>query len=316
MDLPIGFGDIKEASDRIRPWINRTPVLTCGTMDRISGASLFFKCENFQKAGAFKARGAMNAVLSLSEEEAKNGVATHSSGNHAAALSLAADGRGIPAYVVMPSNAPPVKIAAVRGYGGRITFCEPTLDAREKGLASIIAETGATLIHPFDDMRVIAGQGTAAMELLEDSGDLDIVIAPVGGGGLLGGTSIAVKALCRRCAVCGGEPRKADDALRSFRTGRLVPSVNPDTIADGLRTSLSLLTLSIIRKNVEDIVTVGEEEIIAAMRLVWERMKIVVEPSSAVAVAAVLSGRIDVKGKRVGVIISGGNVDLSALPWK
>lgn len=316
MDLAIRFSDITEASERIRPWINRTPVLTCGTLDRISGAALFFKCENFQKAGAFKARGAMNAVLSLSEEEAKNGVATHSSGNHAAALSLAAAKRGIPAYVVMPANAPPVKIAAVRGYGGRITFCEPTLDAREKGLASVIRETGASSIHPFDDRRVIAGQGTAAMELIEDRGDLDIVIAPVGGGGLLSGTSISVKALCRRCAVYGGEPHKADDAERSFRSGKLVPSVNPDTIADGLRTSLSFLTLSIIRTNVEDIVTVGEEEIIAAMRLVWERMKIVIEPSSAVAVAAVLSGRMDIKEKKVGIIISGGNVDLSALPWK
>ncbi|MCU0638876.1 MAG: pyridoxal-phosphate dependent enzyme [Candidatus Krumholzibacteria bacterium] len=315
MSLPVKPGDIVEAAGRIAPWINRTPVLTCGTLDRMSGASLFFKCENFQKAGAFKARGAMNAVLSLSEEEAKKGVATHSSGNHAAALSLAAAKRGIPAYVVMPSNAPPVKVAAVRGYGGLITFCEPTLEARETGLAAVIRETGASTVHPYDDRRVVAGQGTAAMELLEDHGDLDAIAAPVGGGGLLSGTSIAAGAKGRRRAVYGCEPRNADDALRSFRSGKLVPSVNPDTIADGLRTSLCPLTLSIIMENVEDIVTVSEDEIVAAMRLVFERMKIIIEPSSAVAVAAALSGRMKIEGKRVGIIISGGNVDTSALPW-
>ena len=315
MELPVKPDDILEAGRRIGPFINRTPVLTCGTLDAMSGASLFFKCENFQKAGAFKARGAMNAVLSLSEEEAKKGVATHSSGNHAAALSLAAARRGIPAYVVMPSNAPPVKVAAVRGYGGRITFCEPTLEARETGLAAVIGETGATAVHPFDDRRVVAGQGTAAMELLEDHDDLEVIAAPVGGGGLLSGTSIAARAKGRRRAVYGCEPRNADDAQRSFRSGKLVPSVNPDTIADGLRTSLSPLTLSIIMENVEDIVTVSEDEIVAAMRLVFERMKIVIEPSSAVAVAAALSGRMNVTGKKAGIIISGGNVDTAALPW-
>jgi threonine dehydratase len=307
--------DIRRAAVRIRPYIHRTPVLTCESINHMVGAFLFFKCENFQKAGAFKMRGATNAVFSLGDEEANRGVATHSSGNHAAALSLAATLRGIEAYIVMPSNAPSVKQAAVRGYGGRITFCEPTLQAREETLAKVVEETGAVFIPPYNHPGIIAGQGTAALELLEDSPRLDAVIAPVGGGGLMSGTAIAAKSFRRDIQVYGAEPAMADDAYRSFKTGVLQPSLNPATVADGLRTSLGELNFAIIRKNVDDIATVSEESIIKAMRLIWERMKIIVEPSCAVPLAALLEKKLDVAGRKVGIILSGGNVDLDRLPW-
>jgi len=279
------------------------------------GAELFFKCENFQKAGAFKIRGATNAVLILGDEEASRGVATHSSGNHAAALALAARRRGIRAYVVMPENTPAVKKAAVEGYGAEISFCRPTLQAREEGLARVVDATGAAFIHAYNDYRVIAGQGTAALELCEKFADLDIVMAPVGGGGLLSGTAIAVSAISPRTSVVAAEPEEADDAYRSLKAGRIIPSDNPDTIADGLRTSLGSLTFPIIQKKVSAIVTVSEEAIVEAMRLIWERMKILVEPSAAATVGAMLSGPTEIPGTRIGVILSGGNVDLANLPW-
>jgi len=307
--------DVRQAAERIRPWAHRTPVLTCSGLDAMVGANLFFKCENFQKVGAFKFRGATNAVRSLSDEEAARGVATHSSGNHAAALSLAARLRGIPAHVVMPRTSNAVKQAAVAAYGGRIVLCEPTLAARETTLETVVAETGATVVHPYNDPLVIAGQGTAAMELLEDVRDLDIVMTPVGGGGLLSGTAIAVTGLSPRTRVVAAEPAAADDAFRSLKEGRILPSVDPRTVADGLLTSLGTLTFAIIRERVWEIVTVGEDAIVAAMRLVWERMKIVIEPSSAVPVGALIEGSVRAPGCRIGVILTGGNVDLDQLPW-
>lgn len=308
--------DVREAAARIRPHARRTPTLTCSSLDRRAGATIFLKCENFQKVGAFKFRGACNAVFSLSDAEAARGVATHSSGNHAQALALAARLRGIPARVVMPSTAPAVKKAAVAGYGATITLCEPTLEAREATLAQVVRESGACPIHPYDDDRVIAGQGTAALELLEDHPDLDVVIAPVGGGGLLSGTAIAATALSPRIRVLAGEPEAADDAFRSVQAGRILPAGDPRTVADGLRTSLGLRTFPIIRDRVERIVTVSEAGIVEAMRYLWERAKIVVEASSAVPVAALLGGKVDLAGLRIGVILSGGNVDLEALPWQ
>jgi len=277
---------------------------------------VFLKCENLQKVGAFKFRGACNAVFSLPESDVERGVVTHSSGNHAQALALAARLRGIPAYIVMPHNSPAVKKAAVDGYGGKITFCEPTLEARETTQSKVAAETGATVVHPYNNYQVIAGQGTAAMELLLDVPDLDIILAPVGGGGLLSGTAIAATELSPRIRVIGTEPEQADDAFRSLAAGTIIPSVNPQTIADGLRTSLGDLTFPIIRERVERIVTVSEAGIIAAMRFVWERAKIVIEPSAAVAVGALWERKIDLIGLRVGVILSGGNVDLDKLPWQ
>ncbi|MEE9612202.1 MAG: pyridoxal-phosphate dependent enzyme, partial [Desulfatiglandales bacterium] len=274
--------EIREAYERIRPFVHHTPVLTCNSLNRMCEGEIFFKCENFQKVGAFKIRGATNAVFSLGDKEASQGVATHSSGNHAAALALAARWRGIKAHVVMPENAPDIKRNAVADYGAEITICKPTLDAREKGLAEVVDLTGATFIHPYNDHRVISGQGTAALELCEEIPDLDIVMTPVGGGGLLGGTAIAVSAISPNTQVIAAEPERADDAYRSFRGGRIIPVNNPDTIADGLRTSLGDLTFPIIRKYVKEIVTVSEEEIIQAMRCIWERMKIIVEPSAAV----------------------------------
>jgi threonine dehydratase len=310
------LNDIRNAAERIRPYAHRTPVLTCATLDRKVGAHVFLKCENFQKVGAFKFRGACNAVLSLSESDAARGVVTHSSGNHAQALALAARLRGITAYIVMPDNSSAVKMAAVEGYGGKITLCEPTQEAREATLARLKEETGATLVHPYNNHQVIAGQGTAALELLQDVPDLDVVIAPVGGGGLLSGTSIAATELSPRIRVLAGEPEAADDAFRSLAEGKILPSVSPQTIADGLRTSLGDLTFPIIRKRVEQIVTVSEAEIVAAMRFVWERVKIIIEPSSAVAVAALWKDEANLSGLRVGVILSGGNVDLERLPWQ
>ncbi|NOZ12974.1 MAG: pyridoxal-phosphate dependent enzyme [Acidobacteria bacterium] len=311
----VSFENICQAAARVRPYIHRTPVLTCTALDRMAGASLYFKCENFQRAGAFKYRGACNAVFSLSDDRAKRGVATHSSGNHAGALARAAQVRGIPARVVMPENAPEVKVEAVRGYGAQVIFCEPNLEARETALNRLVEESGAVFVHPYDTPLVIAGQGTAAVELITDAGNLDIVLAPVGGGGLLSGTAISTKTLLPQARVFGTEPKQADDAFRSFRSGVLVPSRNPNTIADGLLTSLGKLTFPLIRQFVDDILTVSEEGIKKAMALIWERMKILVEPSSAVALAAVLEHPEPFRNRRVGIILSGGNVDLKHLPW-
>ncbi len=307
--------DLREAHQRIEPFIHRTPVLTSGTIDRMAGGEIFFKCENLQKAGAFKIRGACNAVFSLSDDEAKRGVATHSSGNHAAALALAARWRGIPAHVVMPENSPHVKKLAVAGYGAEIVFCKPTLEARERALAEVVARTGANVVHPYNDLRVITGQGTTAIELCEQVQNLDLVVAPVGGGGLLSGTAVAVALVSPKTAVIAAEPERADDAYRSFKSGHIVPSLDPNTIADGLRTSLGDLTFPIIQRYVRDIVLVSEEAIVEAMRCLWERMKILVEPSAAVPLGAILSRRLDVAGRRAGLIVSGGNVDLDRLPW-
>jgi threonine dehydratase len=306
---------IRQAAERIAPYAHRTPVMTCETLNRMTGADLYFKCENFQKVGAFKFRGACNTVLSLSDAERAKGVATHSSGNHAAALALAAKLTGSSAHIVMPKTAPKVKVAAVEGYAGKITFCEPTLDARETTCQRIIDETGTTLVHPYNDYRIIAGQGTAALELLDEVGDLDYVLAPVGGGGLLSGTAIAVTELSPKTKVIAAEPKGADDAYRSIQAGRIIPSVNPNTIADGLLTSLGDKTFPIIRDRVCEIVTVDDSAILRAMRTVWERMKILIEPSAAVPVAALLDRKINPTGQRIGIILSGGNVDLDRLDW-
>ena len=308
--------DIRQAAERIRPYAHRTPVLTCASLDQQVGAQVFMKCENLQKVGAFKFRGACNAVFSLTDEEATRGVATHSSGNHAQALALAARIRGIPAFIVMPENAPTVKKAAVAGYGGQITFCEQTLQSRESSLAQVVEETGATVIHPYNTHQVIAGQGTATLELLEEIPDLEVVIAPVGGGGLLSGTSIAAQGISADIRVIGAEPEMADDAYRSLQAGHIIPSENPRTIADGLLTSLCDLTFSIIQQNAEQIVTVSETAILEAMKFVWERAKIIIEPSAAVPVALLWERKIDLTGLRVGAILSGGNVDLDRLPWQ
>ncbi|MDD3179754.1 MAG: pyridoxal-phosphate dependent enzyme [Opitutaceae bacterium] len=313
--MPLDLAAIHAAHDRIRPMIHRTPVLTSAWLDEQSGDSLAFKCENFQKAGSFKARGAANAVFSLTEAEAALGVATHSSGNHAAALARAARLRGIPAYIVMPSNSARTKVRAVEGYGARIAFCEPTQQAREEACARVLAETGAALIHPFNDYRVMAGQGTAALELLEDRPDLDIMLCPIGGGGLLSGTAIAAKGVKPDIKVIAVEPLGADDAARSFHAGRLIPLEQAHTIADGLRTSVGARNFPLIRRYVDDIVTVSEDCIVAAMRQLWDVLKIVVEPSGAVPYAAILEGKLARAGRRAGLILSGGNVDLDALPW-
>ena len=315
MSATLTLADIRAAHARIADKIHRTPVLTRATLDALCGAQLFFKCENFQKIGAFKARGATNAVFALTDAEAANGVATHSSGNHAAALARAARLRGIPAHIVMPSNAPKTKIESVRRNGGFIVFCEPTLVAREAACAKIIAETGARLVHPFDDYAVMAGQGTATLELLEQAPDLDLIIVPVGGGGLLCGTAVAAKGARPGIRVIAAEPAGADDAARSVAAGRLIPLEQAATIADGLRTSLSARTFPLIQQQVDGIVTVSEESIVAAMRRIWEVLKIIIEPSCAVPYAAVMDEKIDVSGKRVGIILTGGNVDLDALPW-
>lgn len=309
------FEDVLAASEAIGSFIHHTPVLTSQQIDGISGARLFFKCENFQKVGAFKFRGATNAVIKLTEEQRRSGVVTHSSGNHAAALAHAAVSRGVRAYIVMPSSAPEVKKRAVAGYGAEITFCEPTLAAREAAAAEVIHRTGATLIHPYDNFNIIAGQGTAALEALTEYSDADAIMAPVGGGGLLSGTAIAARHLIPSIKIYGAEPALADDAARSFRTGILQAPLPPKTIADGLLTSLCERTFTAIKENVNDILTVTEEQIIEAMRLVWERMKIIIEPSSAVPLAAMLANRSLFAGKKVVIIISGGNADLSKLPF-
>ena len=309
----IRLEDIQVAAKRIGPWAHRTPVLSARSLDERCGGTILLKCENFQRVGAFKVRGAMNAVLQLDESERADGVITHSSGNHAQALALAGKLAGVPVCVVMPRTAPAVKRAATEGYGATVVSCEPTLADREATVARLIAEHGYALVHPYDDWRVIAGQGTAALELLDQADPLDIVVTPCGGGGLLSGTAIAVKGLSPTTLVIGAEPKNADDARRSLELGRIVPSEDPKTVADGLRTTLGERDFSVIRKHVDAIVTATEAEILDAMRFVWERFKIVIEPSCAVPVAAILNGKIDVKGKRVGVIITGGNVDLDPL---
>ncbi len=309
------LSDIRTAAERISPYAHRTPILTCRGIDEKVNAHLYFKCENFQKVGAFKFRGAANAVFSLSETEISRGVATHSSGNHAAALALAARNRGAKAYAVMPRTSPQVKKDAVAGYGAEIIYCEPTLQSRESTLDEIVKKTGAAFIHPYNDERIIAGAGTAGLELIEEIPDLDIVMTPVGGGGLLSGTSISVKELSPQTLVIAAEPEGADDAYRSLKEDRIIPSVNPETIADGLLTSLGEKTFAVIRKRVDQIITVSDDAIITAMRLIWERMKIVVEPSAAVTLGGLLEKRFDHAKKRIGIIISGGNVDLNHLPW-
>ncbi len=310
-----GKKHIISASEIIEKYINKTPVMTSKTFDEMFGCHFLFKCENFQKAGAFKSRGAVNAVFSLSDEDLKSGVATHSSGNHAQALARAAKIRGVKAYIVMPDNAPKVKVDAVKYYGGEITFCEPTLEARESTLKNILERTGAVEIHPYNKFEIIAGQATAAKEMLEDFPETDILLAPVGGGGLLSGTALSAHYFGDNVSVIGCEPAGADDAYRSFYSGKIIPSVNPKTIADGLLTSLGELNFEIIRKYVDEIVTVDENSIKQAMRLIWERMKLVIEPSSAVPFAAVLENKIDIKNKTVGIILSGGNVDLEKLKF-
>ena len=310
----LSLDDIELAAERIRSFAHRTPVLTSDSINRMAGAQLYFKCENFQKAGAFKFRGACNAVLGADRDITEVGVATHSSGNFAQALSLAARIRHVPAYIVMPENATPAKRAAVVEYGGEITLCEPTLEAREKMLAEVQERTDAAFIHPYNNELVIAGQGTAALELLREVDELDTIAAPVGGGGLISGTALAVAGMSDDTRVIGVEPSGADDARRSLEAGRIIPSKNPQTIADGLLTSLGDITFSIISAFVERIVTVDDAYIIRAMRLIWERMKIVVEPSAAVVLGAILQGTLDVMGERVGIILSGGNVDLDAIP--
>ena len=314
MNFPT-LSDIQAAHARIQPFVHRTPVLTSSAINEIAGCELFFKCENFQKVGAFKARGAANAVMKLSSEQRANGVATHSSGNHAAALARAASVAGIPSYIVMPSNAPEIKKKAVKGYGGEIIECEPTLQARETTLEAVVERTGATFIPPFDYLDVIEGQATCALELLEDQPGLDIVMAPVGGGGLLAGTALFVHYMNPQIQVIAGEPTGADDAFRSFHEGSIVPNTSTNTIADGLLTSLGKLPFAVIQKHVKDILLATDPQIIEAMRLVFERMKLVIEPSGAVPLAALLASKERFAGKKVGIVFSGGNVDLGKLPF-
>jgi threonine dehydratase len=301
---------IREAHARIAPHIHRTPIFRSASLDQRAGARLFFKCENLQKTGSFKIRGATNVVFSLEEDVARRGVVTHSSGNHGAAVAYAARRRGIPAWIVVPRNAPEVKRRAITDFGGEVATCEPTMEAREATAREICERTGATLVHPYDDDRIIAAQGTATVELIEDAGELDYVLAPVSGGGLLSGTAIAAQSLRPGIRVTGCEPAGADDAWRSLRSGQIEKNVKVDTIADGLRASLSERTFAILRERIDQIALIREEEILEAMRLVWERMKLIIEPSSAVTAAAALFGKLDIKDRRVGVILSGGNLDL------
>ncbi|MBN7814763.1 pyridoxal-phosphate dependent enzyme [Algoriphagus pacificus] len=309
------LAEIKAAHARIQPFIHRTPILSSTAINEIAGCGIFFKCENFQKVGAFKARGAANAVMKLTEEQKAKGVATHSSGNHAAALARAASVAGIPSYIVMPSNAPEIKKKAVKGYGGEIIECEPNLKARETTLEAVVAKTGATFIPPYDFMDVIEGQATCALELIEDQANLDIIMAPVGGGGLLGGTALTTHYLSPNTEVIAGEPAGADDAFQSFQAGKIIPQSGPNTIADGLLTSLGVLNFELIQNYVSDILLATDPQIIEAMRLIYERMKIVIEPSCAVPLAALLANQDRFAGKKVGIILSGGNVDLGKLPF-
>ena len=315
MVLP-DFSAILRAHEMIKPYLHQTPVLTSQSINQLIGCELLFKCENFQKVGAFKFRGASNAVFSMNEKAAVAGVGTHSSGNHAAALALAARMRGIAAHIVMPSNAPMVKKLAVAGYGAHITYCEPTLKAREETLQQLVDQLGLTVVHPYNNFEVISGQGTAALELFQEDKNLDIIMCPVGGGGLLAGTALTARAINRRCKVIGSEPKAADDAYRSLRDGFIHPSVQPKTIADGLLTSLGTMNFEIIREHVDEILTVEEASIVAAMRLVWERMKIIIEPSSAVPLAAIMENKEKFLGQKVGIIVSGGNVELTNLPFQ
>ncbi len=309
------YEDMLAAHERIKPYIHRTPVLTSAYFNDLVGAELFFKCENFQKAGAFKVRGACNAVFGLSEEKAAKGVATHSSGNHALSLSYAAGRRGIPCHVVMPRTAPQAKKDAVIGYGGRITECEPSTSSREATFARVEEETGADFVHPYNDERVIAGQGTCARELQDQVEGLDAVIAPIGGGGMISGTCLTLSTIAPQVKIYAAEPEEADDAFQSFRKGEIVAYDAPVTVADGLKVPLKELTWHFVQNHVTDILTASEQEIVDAMRLIWARMKIVMEPSSAVPLATILKNRDLFAGKRVGIIITGGNVDLDKLPW-
>ncbi|CAH0991158.1 L-threo-3-hydroxyaspartate ammonia-lyase [Sinobacterium norvegicum] len=309
------FDDVLAAKERIAPHVHRTPVLTSSFFNELTGAELFFKCENFQKAGAFKVRGASNAVFGLSEEMAEKGVATHSSGNHALSLSYAAGRRGIPVTVVMPRTAPQAKKDAVKGYGGVIVECEPSTSSREETFAQVVAESGAEFVHPYNDPRVIAGQATCSMELNEQVDNLDAVIAPIGGGGMISGTCLALSNIAPDIKIYAAEPLNADDAARSFKAGHIIADDAPDTIADGLKVPLKDLTWHFVSHHVTDILTATEDEIVDAMKLIWKRMKIVMEPSSAVPLATVIKNPEIFKGKRVGIIITGGNVDLDSLPW-
>ena len=311
----IDLDTMRAAHQRIRPYIHRTPILTNSWLNDACGASLFFKCENFQKVGAFKARGATNAVFALDDETARRGVATHSSGNHGAAVARAAKLRGVAAHIVMPSNSAKVKVRAVKSYGAHVVFCEPTEESRELTCADVINRTRATLIHSFENEHVITGQGTAAMELLDDIADLDVIMCPIGGGGLSSGTAIAAKSMRPQIKVIAVEPANADDAAQSFRAGRRLVTDKKFTIADGLRTNIGEPNFAIVQQYVDDIVTVSEEAIVSAMRTIWETMKIVIEPSAAVPYAAIQQQKIDIAGKRAGIILTGGNVDLDALPW-
>jgi threonine dehydratase len=309
------FDDMLEAHKRIEPYIHRTPVLTSSYFNELTGAQLFFKCENFQKAGAFKVRGASNAVFGLSDEDAARGVCTHSSGNHALSLSYAAGRRGIPCNVVMPRTAPEAKKAAVRGYGGIITECEPSTSSREEVFAQVQAKTGGDFIHPYNDPRVIAGQGTCSREFMEQTDGIDMMVAPIGGGGMISGTCLTLSNIAPEVQIIASEPEQADDAYRSFKAGHIIADDAPSTIADGLKVPLKELTWHFVSNHVSDILTATEQEIIDAMKLTWQRMKIVMEPSCAVPLATILKNKEKFAGKRVGVIVTGGNVDLAKLPW-
>ncbi len=314
MEIPT-LSDMLAAHERIAPHIHRTPVMRSRVIDELAGAELFFKCENFQKAGAFKARGATNAVFGLDKKRAPRGVATHSSGNHGACLAYAAQRRGVPCSVVMPRTAPQSKKDAVSGYGARVVECDPSVSSREKVFARVVAETGSEFVHPYNDPRVIAGQATCAKELIEQVHSLDAVIAPIGGGGMISGTCLTLSNLAPGIQVYAAEPEQADDAFRSFKAGRIIADDAPDTIADGLRVPLKDLTWHFVRRHVTDVLTASEEEIVAAMKLIWKRMKLVMEPSSAVPLAAILKNRDVFAGRRVGVVVTGGNVDIDRLPW-
>ena len=309
------FEDMLAAHERIKPYVHRTPILTSSYLNELIGAEIFFKCENFQKAGAFKVRGASNAVFGLSDEEARNGVCTHSSGNHALSLSYAAGRRGIPCNVVMPRTAPQAKKDAVKGYGGIITECEPSTTSREAVFAVVQSETGGDFVHPYNDPRVIAGQGTCSRELMEQTDGVDIVVAPIGGGGMISGTCLTLSNIAPETQIIAAEPEQADDAYRSFKAGHIIADDAPNTIADGLKVPLKDLTWHFVSNHVTDIMTASEDEIVDAMKLTWQRMKIVIEASCSVPLAVMLKNKDRFGGKRVGVIITGGNVDMNTLPW-
>ena len=311
----ITLKDIEKAHDRIRPFIHRTPILTNSSLNELSGAELFFKCENFQKAGSFKIRGATNAVQLLSEEDLKKGIATTSSGNHGAALSMAVTRRGGKTHVVMPHNTPKIKVENVKRNGGEIVWCETSQESREGVLEDLVKKNGSEVIHPYNDERIIAGQGTCAKELIEDCPGLDIIVSPVSGGGLIGGTLIMVNEIEEKIEVYGAEPSEADDAFRSLVAGKIIPNKTINTICDGLRAQIGALNFPILKEFVSEIITITEEEVIDAMRMVWERMKLIVEPSCSITLAAVLKRKAQFSNRRIGLILSGGNVDLNRLPW-